>query len=64
MSTSGGHAPYGSRHVVPVAVSLAGVKRHRWSRFSPACTRCRLPWAGDIGGETWYYKYYTKVIIS
>ena len=25
MSTSGGHAPYERRHVVPSAVSLAGV---------------------------------------
>ena len=39
-------APYGRRHVVSSAVSLAGVTRRRRSRLSPASKRCRLPRTG------------------
>ena len=46
MSTSGGHAPYGRSHVVPSAVSLAGVYV---SPAKLACKRCRLPRAGKAG---------------
>ena len=46
----GSHVPYVHRHVVPSAVSLAGVNtRHRQSRLSTACKRCPLPRAGETG---------------
>ena len=46
----GSNVPYVRRHVVPSAVSLAGVNtRHRQSRLLTACKRCPLPRAGETG---------------
>ena len=58
MSTSGPHAPYGRRHVVPSAVSLAGVYASPaepvlaglYALPVPAGRRSRL--SADIGRES------------
>ena len=49
MSTSDGQAPYRHRHVVPLAVSFAGVYTSHVKPFSPACTHCQLPRGGEAG---------------
>ena len=46
MSTSGGHAPYGHRHVVTSAVSLAGVYT---SHAKPVLAGVYVLYAGSHG---------------
>ena len=51
-ATLGGFALYGRRHVVPSAVSSAGVYTSP-AKFSATCKRCLLPrLAADIDRES------------